>query len=464
MFVQPASHFPNGRRHFGVAGWQHLTAPHERRNAILAITLYLWWRYLGVPIVLTIAGSDSIGGAGIQADLKAIASLGMHGASAITAVTAQNTKGVRRVAPLEADAVVEQIEAVFDDADVGAVKVGMLFSPEVAVRVADALMGRGVPIVVDPVLFAGAGDSLHREGLLEALRSKLVPMATVVTPNRGEAEALSSGTVLDVAGAEAAGRALLEIGALGALVKGGHMEMADVVDVFCEGGDVLELRSPRLAQKVHGGGCTLSSYIAAFMARGMAGREAVLAAKLRIHDAIALSYRVGGGMNAVNPMATLQKRAMEMDAVERVRKACELLEGRLDPEWLPRGGGNLAYSLPYPVGISEVCAIDGGIQANGGRAKRIGDVRFSASEECARVILDSIGCGRSAACLKLDGSDERLDILRGHRLRISDDRTLAGQADVVLREEGGKNAAYLLGLDPEDVVARAHFLLKGLPP
>jgi hydroxymethylpyrimidine/phosphomethylpyrimidine kinase len=424
-----------------------------------------------VPVVLTIAGSDSIGGAGVQADLKAIASLGVHGASVITAVTAQNTKGVRKIIPLQAEDVLEQLEAVAEDTRIDAVKVGMLYSPAVAKAVGGFLCDIKAPAVVDPVLFAGVGDTLHGKGLLAAMEKDVLPTAAVVTPNRYEAEALASMRVTSMQEAEEACRVIARTGARSVLLKGGHMDHADIVDIFYEGGEVVELRSPRLPQKVHGGGCTISSYIASFMGLGMDARQAVIASKRRIYDAIALSYKVGGGMNVIDPLATLKKQAEARATIEQVQRAVSFLESRLDPDWIAPGS-NLVFALPNPQGYDEVCAVEGGLVRNGKHVMRAGEARFGASRHTADIILAlTRPYPEMRACLSLDFSTELLLRLVSEGLTTAGRKELEGTAqpkrapDALINDSDGSEAMiYLIGLDPTDLLRKVSFLLeRGAP-
>jgi hydroxymethylpyrimidine/phosphomethylpyrimidine kinase len=228
---------------------------------------------MGVPRCLTIAGSDSGGGAGIQADLKAFAAAGCYGMSAIVALTAQNTMGVTAVHEVPADFVRAQLEAVFDDIGVDAAKTGMLFSEPVIVAVADFLTGRSVPLVVDPVMVASSGARLLQPDAAVALVRRLFPLATVVTPNLPEAEAIvgSSGSRRELA------EALVSLGAAAALVTGGHGE--DAVDHLFDGREHLEIPVDRHAQATtHGAGCTHSATLAAMLAHGLSLRDAALEA------------------------------------------------------------------------------------------------------------------------------------------------------------------------------------------
>jgi hydroxymethylpyrimidine/phosphomethylpyrimidine kinase len=250
--------------------------------------------------VLTVAGSDSGGGAGIQADLKTMLALGVHGMSVVTAVTAQNSLGVQGAWELPADAVRAQFRSVVDDIGVQAVKTGMLVSAELVGTVAELLADVGAPVVVDPVGVSKHGDPLLAPDALDAVRTRLLPAATVATPNLDEVAWL---TGVRVAGAEdmrrAAG-AVLACGPRWALVKGGHLA-GDAVDLLTDGREEHWLRAVRHDNRhTHGTGCTLASAIAAELARGREVPEAVAAAKEYVTGAIAAGFSLGGGIGPVD--------------------------------------------------------------------------------------------------------------------------------------------------------------------
>ena len=254
-------------------------------------------------VALTIAGSDSGGGAGIQADLKTFAALGVHGTSAITAITAQNTVGVTDILELPASLVRAQIAAVVDDIGVHAAKTGMLSSAAIIETVAGAVEDlRIAPLVVDPVMIAKGGARLLREDAVVALRERLVPLAAVVTPNLPEAEVLLGRRVATLDERREAARALVAMGAKAAVVKGGHAG-GDATDVFFDGSQLVELAHERIATgNTHGSGCAFSAAIAARLAMGDEPLAAVRAAKDFITAAIAASLEIGGGHGPVNPM------------------------------------------------------------------------------------------------------------------------------------------------------------------
>jgi len=248
--------------------------------------------------VLTIAGSDSGGGAGIQADLRTFAAHRVHGLSAITALTAQNTRGVTAVQVTEPANLAEQIDACFDDFDIRAVKLGMLATAEIIHVVADALERQHpVPVVLDPVMVATSGAHLLQPDALAALRDRLVPMAAVVTPNIPEAEVLLRRHVIDHDDVEEAADALLRLGCRAALLKGGHLDSGStVVDVLAMPGRRMERFShARLPVRAHGTGCTLAAAIAANLAHGRSLATACALAGDYVHRALLSGYAPGRG-------------------------------------------------------------------------------------------------------------------------------------------------------------------------
>jgi hydroxymethylpyrimidine/phosphomethylpyrimidine kinase len=259
---------------------------------------------MSTPIALTIAGSDSSGGAGIQADLKTFAALGVYGASAITALTAQNTKGVVAIHDVPADFIVAQIDAVFADLDVGAVKIGMLGNTAAAGAVAASLdRHRPRHVVLDPVLVASTGADLLRADAMDALRS-LLSRADVVTPNLFEAATLLDAPLArDEDAMRVQAQKLLAFGAGAVLIKGGHGGGPDSVDLLVEADGCARFTAPRIATKnTHGTGCTLAAAVAAGLAKGISLNASVREAKAYVSAAIAAADRVkiGGGNGPVH--------------------------------------------------------------------------------------------------------------------------------------------------------------------
>lgn len=251
--------------------------------------------------VLTVAGSDSGGGAGIQADLKTMLALGVHGMSVITAVTAQNSTGVHGYWEIEPQAVDAQLAAVIDDIGVDAVKTGMLASPELVGVVAKRLRGVDAPLVVDPVCVSKHGDPLLVDSAITAIVDELLPLATVVTPNLPEVARLTGVEVDDRRGQRKAADALLALGPQWVLVKGGHLTDDDAFDLLTDGEDAVELSAERIdTVHTHGTGCTLASAIASYLALGRSVPDAVGGAKQYVTGAIAAGFPLGAGIGPVD--------------------------------------------------------------------------------------------------------------------------------------------------------------------
>ena len=259
------------------------------------------------PIVLSIAGSDSSGGAGIQADLKTFSALGVYGTTAITAITAQNTLGVHAQHPIPAEMVYNQIVAVLDDLHPSFVKIGMLSNPEIVMAVADALSKYPLSIVLDPVMVSSSGHRLLSVEAQEVIKQNLFPMATLITPNLPEMEALTGFPLSTYKEKEKAARCLMNSGAKAILLKGGHEEGDVKTDILfsnsATGIQSAMFTSETVATRnIHGTGCTLSSAITAFLARGLALEEAIVEAKKYISNAIqsGANIAIGHGFGPVN--------------------------------------------------------------------------------------------------------------------------------------------------------------------
>ena len=251
--------------------------------------------------VLILAGSDSGGGAGVQADIKAVTMMGGFAATAITAITVQNTLGVHGVHPLPLELIAAQARAVLEDIGTDAVKTGMLGSVEVVETVAALLDEAKAPAVVDPVMVAKGGHPLLPDAAVEAVRRLMIPRAALLTPNAPEAEALTGLTVRDIDGQRRAGEALLNLGARAVLMKGGHVDGPTVIDLLMTADGETVLEAERIdTRHTHGTGCTLSSAIAANLAKGMDVPSAVQVAKDYITGAITHGLRIGSGIGPVD--------------------------------------------------------------------------------------------------------------------------------------------------------------------
>ena len=282
--------------------------------------------------VLTIAGSDSGGGAGIQADLKSFQELGVFGCSAITAVTAQNTQGVHGIYPMDRQAVKEQIDAIGKDFDIRALKTGMLFDAGIIEETAQGIQRYGwEQLVIDPVMIAKGGASLLQQEAVEAIISLLVPLASIITPNIPEAEVLSGIDITDDASRRNAAEAILSLGAGAVIIKGGHSADLDVAEDFYidQQGSVILLRSERLQTKqTHGTGCTFSAALTAELGKGKPVEEALFTAKEFIQSALVHPLGIGHGHGPTHHAA--YKESKEKEVVHLVRESSDLFSHGYD--------------------------------------------------------------------------------------------------------------------------------------
>ncbi|GAB3020333.1 bifunctional hydroxymethylpyrimidine kinase/phosphomethylpyrimidine kinase [Natronobiforma cellulositropha] len=413
------------------------------------------------PVALTIAGSDSGGGAGIQADLATMAAHGVFGTSVITAVTAQHTRGVERAFPLPLEEVLAQFDAVTGDFDLGAIKTGMLATGDLVAAVADRVARLETPVVVDPVMVATSGDRLLERDA-ERAYEELIAESTVVTPNADEAAVLTDITVEDEASARAAGEHLCAMGAETALVKGGHVPGEVVRDVLVTAEETLTLEHPRVdTDATHGSGCALSAAIAARLAAGDDLERAVAEASGFLARAIRYHYAVGQGPGAVNHAVTLRNEAAKATAAAEVGHTLERLSGETD--------ALVAGATPFAETLTDVFVGDssdpraevrpastGGREAAGELAhlvlavrERIPAVRFATGVRLTPAVERALegrvvaidGCDRAALEAALDSTSGV------HRADPDAWPTL-------LVEHSGKRHAVVVGTEPDAVCDR----------
>jgi hydroxymethylpyrimidine/phosphomethylpyrimidine kinase len=344
-----------------------------------------------MPRVLTVAGSDSGGGAGIQADLKTIALLGGFGMSAVTALTAQNTLGVQGIHEVPAEFVARQMEAVLADIGADAMKTGMLGNSAIVRAVCRmARKYRLAKIVVDPVMVATRGARLLSPAAEEALRKELLPLARVITPNLPETEVLIGRKVKGLKGMRAAAAQIHKMGARNVLIKGGHLS-GKPVDIFFDGRKFHELVGERIATPhTHGTGCTISAAIAVELARGNSALEAVQKAKAFITSAIQFSLDLGRGQGPVNPYAPAAREIERYGVVQRLKAAFQELQEKRVGHLLPEVQSNLGYALPFARGIEDVAAFPGRLVRLGKEIAKVAGPEFGASRHIAGIILTAM--------------------------------------------------------------------------
>lgn len=345
------------------------------------------------PVTLTIAGSDSGGGAGIQADLKTMEACGAFGMSVITAVTAQNTQSVESSFVLPTEEIESQLDAVLTDFDVAAVKTGMLATADVIEVVRKYADSFDCPLVVDPVMVAASGDRLLDDAAADAYE-ELIRAATLVTPNTDEAAVLTGIDPTNESEAREAGERLLDMGCEGALVTGGHIPSDDVLDILLTDESVETYRHLRIkTEATHGSGCTLSSAITARLAHGEVGStdealfEAIEDATAFMERAIRYHHDVGSGPGAVHHLAALRERAARQSVQESIETLVNAFVQRNVRPLVPEVGMNIVGATPYAEATGEVAAVEGRITKTIDGVHPNRGVRFGASSHMARFLL-----------------------------------------------------------------------------
>ncbi len=410
---------------------------------------------------LTVAGSDSIGGAGIQADVKAMSAVGVHAATVITAVTAQNTRGVNGILPLPEEFIKEQLEAVLKDADIKAIKTGMLYNAEIVGTVADILEDHEAPLVVDPVMIAGTGSSLMDDGLADALRRKLLPICELVTPNKSEAEVLAKMKIKTKDDVRLAAELIGKQGSA-VLMKGGHFQAPNVVDLLYLSSEFTKMEYPRLNKAGHGSGCVLSSYITAHMAKGMDVANAVFKSRELIQEAIAKQYPVGKGDPVVDPMVGEGdgEGFMVLDALD---SAASRILDIVPEELVPKNGMNIAMAMRNAAGPEQIAAIDKRLTVHNGMIRKGGPAKFGTAEGLSYILMavmkryPEMRCIMSLAC-----TPDMLDVmeevgLKSVQVELAKDKFMESTEKALSKSKSVPDALVDKGSKKERVV---RFLAK----
>ena len=371
--------------------------------------------------VLTIAGSDSGGGAGIQADLKTVAALGGYGMTVVTALTAQNTLGVQGVFEIPVEFIEKQFDSVATDIGIDAAKTGMLSSSEIIRSVSRKIRRYRVrKLVVDPVMVAKGGSPLLREEARDTLLRELIPMAMVVTPNIPEAEVLTGMRIATQDDMKKAAVRIHKLGAGNVVVKGGHLE-GDAVDLLFDGKRFHEFAVKRIDTKhTHGTGCTFASAVATGLARGAGVLEAVQRAKDYVTEAIRFGLAIGGGQGPTNHLAPLFRDVERLQCLEELKTAVARLKSEPTGNIVPEIQSNFGYALTGASSAAEVAAVPGRIVRVGERVETLHDPVFGASSHVAKVILAVMrfdGGYRSAMNIRY--SEEILGILKRLKFEVA---------------------------------------------
>lgn len=442
-----------------------------------------------LKVALSVAGSDSGAGAGIQADLKTFSALGVYGCTAITAITAQNTKRVTGILEIEPAMIEAQVASVVADSPPDAVKIGMVYSRQAIEAVEGSLRAsRAPPIVLDPILAAGTGARLLRADAVDHFVSKLVPLATLLTPNRMEAEELAGIKIRSEQAGIKAAEKLRSLGARNVIVKGGHFGRETVTDLLIDDrGELTRISNPRIdVEETHGSGCNFSAAVTACLARGYPLQEACVAANRYVHAAIKTAVRVGRGLPVTNPLSSIYRDAMKYSVTSELQAAIDRLVA-LDGFYslIPETQTNFAYALPDAGSHDDVAAVKGRIARAGRGAVQVSRVEFGASRHMASAILafkDVRPAFRSVINIRYDpsivkkcekicpvSSYDRSREPRG--VKEKEGSTIAWGTKEALRQNPLAEAIYhtgdvgkepmvtIFGRDPADVLAKVEKLL-----
>jgi hydroxymethylpyrimidine kinase / phosphomethylpyrimidine kinase / thiamine-phosphate diphosphorylase len=347
---------------------------------------------------LSIAGSDSIGGAGIQADIKAMTAVGVHATTVVTAITAQNTCKVKAIYPIPPEMIQEQLKAVLEDCDVKAIKTGMLYNAETVEVIVDILEEHEVPLIVDPVMMATVGDALSDQSLVRALKEQLLPICELVTPNKYEAEVLAKMKILNEDDAMFACEIIGKQGS-SVLLKGGHMDTKMIVDYLYLSSEFTEIKNPRLNKAGHGSGCTLSAYITAHMANGNDLVNSVMKSRELMQEAIASQYDIGKGEAVVNPNVRGGNDKVKYSVLEAVDEAARRLADMIPQELVLRNGINIAYAMPNAAGPEQIAAVDKRMTFHNGMLVKNGEAKLGAAEQLSYVLLEIMKENPDSRCI-----------------------------------------------------------------
>jgi hydroxymethylpyrimidine/phosphomethylpyrimidine kinase len=445
-------------------------------------------------IALSIAGSDSSAGAGIQADLKSFSYLGVYGLTVVTCVTAQNTQQVRTIYTVPANSIEDQIESLFDDFSITSVKTGMLYDKTIVKVVAKKLKAYNIKPVVDPVMTATSGDALAHHTFVASLKKELLPQALMVTANIPEACALTNMEIFQQKDCENACKEIYKLGPNYVLLKGGHLPDDMVTDLLYNGKQFYTFTLPRIPQKkAHGSGCTLSALITGLLALGEPPVTAVEKAKHIVWGMIQEGYYPGKGSDVLNHSSAIQipplVRSKEQFLVWlQLKTAIDMMVSFFPSQYVPEVGMNFAYALPNAKTRNDVCAVDGRITKNKERLALCGAITFGASKHVASIILAAMSYDttmRSAVnirysqktvdlCKKIgftlgsfDRKNEPPDAISTMEWGTKYTITLLGQLPDAIYDTGsvGKEPMIrILGKNPEEVLLKLRKLVNAPIP
>lgn len=357
--------------------------------------------------VMTIGGSDPSGGAGIQTDIKAFQSLGLHPVSILTSITVQNTQTVNHIFPLTPDLITAQIETIMQDIPIQYVKTGLLYQPDIAERVAQATKKYNWHLIVDPVLIATSGDTLSSSDLVMTLKKTIIPLSDIITPNISEAASLIGSSIKTVEDIGQAARILKGFGAKNVIIKGGHLQGNKACDILYDGTMVIKQVLPKIPnKKAHGSGCTFSALMTGFLAKGFTVQESFFQAKPILWQMINSGYCIGKGADVLNVSQSNVEDAPfnlstqdTIDTWMTLSTALPTLLNTLPASFIPEVGCNMGYAIPHAKTHKDICAIDGRIVRRSTKPHQCGPLRFGASKHIASIILATLRHYPSIRCV-----------------------------------------------------------------
>ena len=359
---------------------------------------------------LSIAGSDSSGGAGIQADIKTMSALGIYSCTVITAITAQSTSNVDYILPLGAQIIKKQIKSVLSDIPINAIKIGVVYNNEIISAVSHILKHSKIPIVLDPIISAGTGAQLLQKEFVEDFKSKLVPICDVITPNIREAETLSETKIKTEKDIRKAASKIQELGAKNVIVKGGHFRNDNemIVDMILdEHGKFTVFKNPRMKiVETHGSGCNFSAAVTSFLALKYPVINACFLANKYVHRSILKTVKIGKGIPVNNPISKMYEESCRYQVIEDLGMAVEnLVNIKKFVDLIPETQSNLVYAIPDAKHIEDVAGVNGRIVRAGNKSVPTSGIKFGASKHVASSVLEYMKTNqmiRSALNIKND--------------------------------------------------------------
>ncbi|MFO7677646.1 MAG: bifunctional hydroxymethylpyrimidine kinase/phosphomethylpyrimidine kinase [Thermoplasmatota archaeon] len=406
--------------------------------------------------VLSIAGSDPSGGAGIQADMKSFSKMGVHGLTVITCITSQNTKNVQNIYPLPTQVIESQLDVLCEDFRIDGIKTGMLYDDEIIKIVSKKMKEYKLCPVVDPVMVATSGDSLSVDSYIHTLKTYLLPLTYFLTANISEATSLSDISITTIDDVKKSAKKLYELGPKNILIKGGHLQTKQSVDVFYDGNMFYELSLPRImGKKAHGSGCSLSAVIASLLASGESPLASVNKAKHIIWSMIYKGYTPGKGSDVLHHLCPhilpFSLSEEKISVWVQLDKEIENLLSHLPIFLIPEVGMNFAYACDKAKISDDICAIDGRIVKTKNKPMCLGELNFGVSQHVSSIILTAMSFDKNIrSALNIKYSEDNLKRCNNAKLRIGYfERKNEPKFTKSTMEWGTKNTIENLGFVPD---------------